>query len=235
MEQRWTYGGRCDWGATTVGGDCPVQQPKPLGLELISKDFTTEHARFHSMRRFDHLRSVFRTQSEASSYDALALTDQDLVDADVELAMGSANGWYVRYPAEAERTASGSGILAGCVLWNTLTPDPTAGACGSGAVGDFAHLYRAHYATGSKLCGNSASTAPARSSMRRSIVPPPSPTPVVSINPVSGAVRYSMMSIEPGAVPTQETLGQGDLAGLLYWLEVPRAVHECRHDFGVCR
>ena len=59
--------------------------------------------------------------------------------------------------------------------------------------------------------------------------PPPEPANVIAISK-TGKIRYGIAVIEPGAKPTQETLREkSDLASDVYWLEVPRSVHQCRH------
>jgi hypothetical protein len=48
----------------------------------------------------------------------------------------------------------------------------------------------------------------------------------------SGRVYYSTLQLDPGSPPSTTGLGSRDLASQLYWLEVPRDVHDCRHVAG---
>ena len=45
----------------------------------------------------------------------------------------------------------------------------------------------------------------------------------------SGQVYYSTLQMDPGGAPATNSLGQRDLAAPLYWLEVSRDAHNCRH------
>jgi type IV pilus assembly protein PilY1 len=47
----------------------------------------------------------------------------------------------------------------------------------------------------------------------------------------SGQISYSVAQIEPGNPPQSKQVGTMDeLSKPVYWLEVPRALHACRHD-----
>ena len=48
------------------------------------------------------------------------------------------------------------------------------------------------------------------------------------VNPNSGDVHHSVITVEAGVPPTQVNVGAGNLAGSIYLLEVPREVHNCR-------
>lgn len=230
----YSYGADCDFMSSV---ECATDVPKPEN-KRVDTTASTQNARFYAVSLFGagH-RAIFTTASQAAAYDAAALTDSDLVDVedeDTPLANATSHGFHVPYAEAAERTASGTGLLAGCVIWNTLEASVSDSTC-AGAGGDTARLYRAHYVTGSTQCGNlPAEELPPRYVERTSIVPPPPPTPVVALNATTGEVRYSMISIEPGAEPSQLSVGAGDLTGLIYWLEVPRQDHECRHE-GNCQ
>lgn len=222
----------CDW--SVPGGAC-VEVPRPRA-DPIAKTATTENARFYSLRLFDGAdRRPFASAADAQRYDGAALTDADLVNADATLASSTGNGFYVPFSLQDERTASASGIVSGCVLWNTLNPLPGNSACGKGQ-GDLAKLYRANYATGASTCGVwTTPTAPPRAVARNSLVPPPPPAPLIAVNDSSGEVRFSILSMEAGREPTQMTVGSGDVAGLVHWIEVPRRTHQCRHEGVACR
>lgn len=233
----WTWSLDCDW-SDSDGSLCNAfPKPHPF-FSSVNYDTTTNKARFYALTLFDADRHPFTSASEAADYDDARLTDADLGNADFdpdgEPADGTLDydGYFVEFGHHDERAASPASILGGCVYWNTLKPDVSPTACGS-KVEDEARLYRAHYTTGSKSCG-SITQATTRTSVRTAIVPPPPPTPVVSFNKTTGEVRYSMVAVEPGVPPQQVNVGAGDLAGTVYWLEVPREVHDCRHGAGTC-
>jgi type IV pilus assembly protein PilY1 len=248
----------CDWGASNPGIDCSVKSGKPqltqLDNNLISCTspfvgpsqpcFTPavtaneQKGRFYSIKLFDTAnRKVMTSAALASTYDANRLTDQaganDLVNADTTPASGTGNGWYVNFNDWTEKTTSGGLILAGCVAWNTVLPTTAALTCGSTPPADTANLYQADPITGAISCGISGSAtalAVARYTSRTAVVPPPMPTPVVSLNPTSGQVAYTGVSLEPGNnVPLQISMGGGDILGLIHWLEITRKLHNCRH------
>jgi type IV pilus assembly protein PilY1 len=227
----------CDWGATTPGVDCPVR----TGLELGSAGATLavpspvgmEHSRLYSVRIFDGgSRQPFTDSTMALAYDGARLSDASLVDADAATASAGGNGFYVRHSNSIdERTASGALVLAGCVVWNTLTPSNTASGCGAIPVA-VGRLYQADAITGARSCGTIDTAARFRE--RPAIMPPPMPTPVVAVNPSTGSVAYGGLSLEPGAPPLPISVGESSLLGVLHWLEVPRELHECRHE-GRCQ
>ena len=38
------------------------------------------------------------------------------------------------------------------------------------------------------------------------------------------------VAIEPGSGPMSSTTGTNDIVGTVHWVDVPPAVHECRHE-----
>ena len=67
--------------------------------------------------------------------------------------------------------------------------------------------------------------------MQRSSVSPPS-APLARITAgARGGVQYSGLQLDPGSPPQNTAAGtRSDFAESVYWLEVPREVHACRHD-----
>ncbi|WP_426753595.1 hypothetical protein [Myxococcus sp. Y35] len=61
-------------------------------------------------------------------------------------------------------------------------------------------------------------------------MPPAEPTTKVSINP-QGQIRYSLDTFDPGAPQAQSVNIQSsqDVLQLSYSLDVPPALHACRH------
>lgn len=230
----YPWGIECD--PTAPNADCARVDAKPDRQDaLLNVTKSTQNARFYAFNIFgDGERARFDTLADAKKYDAAALTDADLFDADDDTALASAHGYYIGYEQTDERTASPALVSEGCVIWNTLEADETTGktACGS-KVADLGRTYIADYYSGATHCGSLPVDTP-RSKSRRSIVPPPAPTPVVSVNPQTGEVRYGLISVEPGLIPSNETVGIGDLLGPIHWLEVSPEMHQCRHGEGGC-
>jgi hypothetical protein len=198
----------------------------------FTQSVTPTPPRFYSIKLYDSSgnRSLSATQSQ---YDGAALTDTNLVNASSGTATSSGNGWFVPYNDKYEKTTSAGLLFGGCMIWNTLLPNTTgtANACGSNFPADTANLYQADPTTGAVACGSS--TQASRFVSRSVIVPPPMPTPVVTVNPKTDQVSYSGISIEPGNPPLQVQVGGGEIMGMAHWLEVARPTHDCRHN-GVC-
>ena len=143
---------------------------------------------------------------------------------------GTTNDWI------DEKTGSGATILAGCVDWNTFRPmgmaDNTIVPCqiNSGTARNYTYL--ADFVSGvpSTTCGIAAPpNAIVRAAIRSSTTPPLDPTQMVSLGK-DGQVSYSTAQIEPGIAPQTQTVGTGgELNQMIYWLEVPRNLHACRH------
>jgi hypothetical protein len=66
------------------------------------------------------------------------------------------------------------------------------------------------------------------------IVPPPTATPVVSVNQSTQQVQYSTVNVQAGNPPGQVVVGASDIAGPVFWLDLPREVHQCRHGTSPC-
>lgn len=240
----------CDWGATSAGTECPNTSGKPpdTAIPYTVAAANLAFTQFYSIALFDTVgaRAIFRTAAQAQAYDAAALKESDLVDADTGTATLTGNGWRIAHThltvssdaaynqMRDEKTASGSLLLGGCAVWNTLVPNPAAiNACSATLPSDTAYLYQADAITGGIACGTAGSQSAlqtVRSVARPTTVTPQQPTPVVALNPTTGQINYSGVSLEPGAPPLQITIGKGDVLGGIHWLNVPRSTHECRHN-----
>jgi type IV pilus assembly protein PilY1 len=245
----------CDWGATTPGVMCPDETGQPKltqfsdgliscsspylssGQPCFTPTVTPQNPRFYSIKLYDSsgARARFTTSTAATTYDGSALTDTNLVNADTTAATASGNGWYVTYADRYEKTSSAGLLFGGCMIWNSITPNTTvpADACGASIPLDTAKLFQGDAITGAIQCGSS--TQAVRYVSRSVIVPPPMPTPVVSVNPKTDQVTYGGISLEPGNPPLQVSVGGGDIMGMVHWLEVPRPTHDCRHNGANCR
>ncbi|MBF5042813.1 hypothetical protein FGE12_10450 [Aggregicoccus sp. 17bor-14] len=238
----------CDWGGTDGGVQCPVDTGRPLGTKVETVANTVTKTRFYSLKLFDTTgnRARFTTATQAKTYDDYALSDSTLKNAASQVSSASDDGWYLDHSnantasyVGDERTASSALLLGGCVLWNTLVPNAnTTIACGQTTLPpDTAYIYQADAITGAISCGTaggSTYTATARSVQRTTYIAPQQPAPVISVNANTGEILYSGVSIEPGAPPMSVSVGAGDLMGPIHWLEVPRNVHDCRHNGTNC-
>ncbi len=231
----------CDWGAST-GAECPIDTGRPLRTSVpYTPLITMENSRFYSFRLFDTgNRAQFMTAAAAAIYDAAALTETDLIDASVATSSSTANGWWLKHAYSSdERTASAGMLLSGCIIWNTLLPNPAvASTCGSTIPLDTAYSYQADVTSGTIACGtpgSASSQATVRTTARSTYVAPQQPSTVISISPKTGEINYSGASIEPGSVPLGLQVGSSQVWGAVHWLEVPRKLHECRHTGLNCK
>ncbi len=224
----------CDWGTPECTGS-----GKPDSTQLTyTPSITQQPARFYSILLFDNAthnpnRVPFTDAASAATYDAAALTDTDLVNADTTAATATGNGYYVQYANLPEKTSSQVLVFDGCAIVNTLLPaQPPTNYCSTTTIPkSTAYTYQADATTGAIACGTGATAqATVRSTTQSAIVPPPMPTPVVSVNSVSGTVSYGGISVVPGATePTNLVIGGGGVIGPVEWLEVSKKMHECRH------
>ena len=185
---------------------------------------------------------IFSTSAEASAYDALRLSEDQLMDVsqfDVEgkvlpgakEASALEAGWYLRYHAPREQTGSGTTILNGCVLWNSFEAGSESGLC-SAASGHAARIYQAGFVGGGASCAAGFSTALAgggaawkRFEQRTVSAAPADPVPQRSLETVS------ILLNEPGRGPLQLSVSEDNEAlQSLYQLELDRSGHDCRHE-----
>ncbi|HZW88883.1 MAG TPA: hypothetical protein VFF12_07375, partial [Myxococcaceae bacterium] len=226
----------CDWSPGVPGGvDCEVTTGRPLGTAVSYSPSSMEYSRFYSVRLFDATRAQFTTAAGATAYDSAVLTDSNLVNASSGTAGSTSSGWYIAHANSIdERTASGAFMNDGCVIWSTLQPNPVQTmACNATLPLDTAYTYQADATGGGVQCGSSGgttSTASARFVTRNTYVAPQQPALVLSVNATTGQVAYGGVLIEPGSGPLSSTTGVTDMVGTVHWLDVPPAVHDCRHD-----
>jgi hypothetical protein len=229
----------CNWSPGVDGGvDCSTATGRPQGTVVSASASGMEYSRFYSVRLYDTTRAQFSTQAGATAYDNAALTDINLVDASTTVAAATGNGWYIAHAASVdERTASSAFMNDGCVVWSTLQPNPVQTlACSATLPLDTARTYQADATGGGIQCGTAGGTtssAQSRYVTRSTYVAPQQPALVLSINQVTGQVAYGGVLIEPGSGPLSATTGITDMVGTVHWLDVPPAVHDCRHD-GKC-
>jgi type IV pilus assembly protein PilY1 len=164
-------------------------------------------------------------------------------------------GWYYEYGGSVkacadcavdttclnEKTGSSASIVFGCTLWNGFQPKGTSTSTSSGTVAcpsapDLPRVlgYASDYLSGVPS-GNCGYNAPPdsilyRAAQRNSVAPPSGGIFRVSVSS-KGEVAYSSLQMDPGAPPSAITPGtRSDIAEPVYWLDVPRPLHDCRHD-----
>jgi type IV pilus assembly protein PilY1 len=155
-------------------------------------------------------------------------------------------GWFIRYNTLDEKTAAGSTILGGIVLWPTFSPPsslPT-NACGTLVGSDSSRTWQMDIITGwpdqaesfkvRDASGNLLGYQPFKQSEATS--PPPEPASAIFVSK-TGVIRYSVADTGSGKAPATETLRENaDPASDISWVEVPRNVHLCRHvDKRACK
>jgi type IV pilus assembly protein PilY1 len=149
-------------------------------------------------------------------------------------------GWFLRYGGPQEKTAAGSAVLGGIVFWPSFSPPAgaTVSACELVGSGDISRSWQADVITGLPdqsdgfrlvdASGNPLGFLPSKT--RDAWAPPPEPAAVVSVS-ASGVVRYEVVMPSVGSAPVTETLREREnTAPDIYWLEVPRNLHVCRHE-----
>ncbi len=157
-------------------------------------------------------------------------------------------GWFYEYgtvcplascspppPWWDEKTGSAGTVIGGCANWNTFrsqgaarTPVP----CTSSAGTPVNYNYVADYLTGvpTTRCGYQATNAYARAGYREAVAPPLAPTQLIGI----AGNKVQQAGAQPGdpgtGSPPAKAMGSShSLTQPVYWLEVPRDLHQCRH------
>jgi type IV pilus assembly protein PilY1 len=182
------------------------------------------------------------TDPEAEGDEARRLTNVTLPDnpggtasADLKRASPNSPGWLIQYDAADERTAAGAAVLGGIVYWPSLKVSPSPQTCS--VAPHTSRSWQADYVTGAPDQAQSYKTATGflQRKSRQASTPPPEPAAIVSLSK-TGEVRYGVSVMEPGQKPVQETLrSKDDVVSDVYWLEVPGALHQCRHvDKNAC-
>ena len=136
-----------------------------------------------------------------------------------------------------EKTGSAAGVIFGCTVWNGFLPvgaqtgaDPCSGKLGTPLVYGYAANYLSGVPTGSCGYNTYPDTTLYRASQRDTLAPPAGGIFRVSVS-AKGEVGYSSLQVDPGSSPTSIQPGtRSDIAEAVYWLEVPRQLHDCRHD-----
>lgn len=163
-------------------------------------------------------------------------------------------GWFYEYgnvcplascspapPWNDEKTGSGATVVLGCTAWGGFRPygaststDPCSGSLGTPVT----YGYVADFVTGvpGATCGYASGGNVYRATPRSTTAPPTGATVRITFSP-SGSISYSTLQVDAGSPPTSMTLGtRSEIAEPVYWLEVPRTLHSCRHvaNSGLC-
>jgi type IV pilus assembly protein PilY1 len=169
--------------------------------------------------------------SKAALIDASRLRDSDLLVPPNIAISGSSNGWMLSYGAVNIQTASGATLVGGetgdCVLWSAYEPN-----CSSGGTSDpcytpgagTAYLFQASLSSGKANCIKSFNGA--RQITIGTTVPPP---PTLSYVLTGNKVYLYFIGGEwwnPLGSMGKESL----LPGYIYWQEIPKPLHDCKHD-----
>jgi type IV pilus assembly protein PilY1 len=160
-------------------------------------------------------------------------------------------GWFYQYgdtcplascspppPWNDEKTGSSANVILGCTSWSGFRPvgsststDPCSGTLGV----PVSYGYLSNYVSGTPTpsCGYSSSTGGVYRAGGRVTTAPPSGGMVrVTVSP-DGKVAYSTLSFDAGAPPGSKQLSvRSEIGEPVYWLEVSRSLHECRHVAG---
>ncbi len=194
---------------------------------------------------------VNTTYAEASYVTDPRMATIRCTSGSVCQAISTDPGWYYEYgrscPASScvdstwsdEKTGSGSTVVLGCSVWSGLRPygQASAGDPCTNLATPITYGYMSDYVTGvpSAACGYTGTGRLYRAAQRSTTAPPSAPLVRVTVN-ASGKVAYSTLQLDSGAPPANKQIGvRTDLFEPVYWLEVPRELHNCRHgSSGAC-
>jgi hypothetical protein len=146
-------------------------------------------------------------------------------------------GWTYSYQGGSEKTGAGATVIIGCTAWSGFIPTNASGGTNtcSGTVGNVtATSYLSDFVTGvpSPSCGyqDAVNNRYNRLTTQTTTAPPNTANMRVVIN-ASGQVEYSALQLLPGSGPSNKALAtRSQVLEPIYWLEVPRDLHNCRHD-----
>jgi type IV pilus assembly protein PilY1 len=148
-------------------------------------------------------------------------------------------------PWTDERSGNGVNVMRRCADWSTMRPDEGATTTTTTAVNpcdpnnnrpvSLSYLVDAITGTPRKGCGveqEAPSLAYIAARQKSSLAPPQAGSTRIVVN-AQGQVSYSTLKLEANSAPEKTDLGRrNSLSDVLYWLEVPRQLHECRHGDG---
>ncbi len=137
-----------------------------------------------------------------------------------------------------EKTGSAPAVFRGCTEWSGFRPTGASSSvdpCTASTGNPTSTRYRADARSGvpREFCGVEGSyngrLAYLAGQQKNAYAPPQSGSIRVVVN-AKGQVSYSTLKIETGSPAEKQSLGtRSSISEPLYWLEVPRQVHTCRH------
>ena len=189
---------------------------------------------------------VETTQAQVAANGAVTCASGTICQATVDDP-----GWFYTYntgpcPTVAacssgctnEKTASGATVLNSCANWNSFLPLGSAASGSStnpcamaGTAQQTAVAYATNFVSGtaSAVCNEGTTTSAIYAGVQETtIAPPAAPMTQLGITR-TGQVYYNTVQLNPGQPPANSTLGARDLASTLYWLQLSRDGHNCRH------
>jgi type IV pilus assembly protein PilY1 len=181
------------------------------------------------------------TEQTARQYDAARLTDTgaspNLVNVSATTctgtgctgtqALSSGYGWFYEYPAYSHKTATGSAIIASCVLWNSVFPANSATTVCANPSAAKAQLFQADFITGSPNCAAGFNFARA---LDRDVVAPPTEPAIITQISKSGSLQVAAVVNDGSGGPQKiPVTSNPDVLQSVYELPVSRALHDCRH------
>lgn len=211
---------------------------------VFEEDRSTAGA-WKTAKDFDGTRISDRTTANGGSGDLKDVSGTSCTTALACTVGGAAlptgKGWFYEYSGAApangldNRTASGSALLASCVLWNSIFPATAATACGLASVAT-GRFHQANFITGEPNCaaGFKDSAGNFVRYIDRGIqAPPPEPATAIQISK-TGQIRYSALLVEPGAKQATEAsvTSPADVLQSVYEIPISRGMHKCRHTVG---
>jgi type IV pilus assembly protein PilY1 len=242
-----TSSGRVDYvcGQGASGWECSVTQDDWASVQATKPLPAASPHRYYGFWSYGvNAQRRFRTQAEASSFDANLLTEDDLVDVSQFDASGGVTsgekeatalqkGWYLQYGNAREQTGSGSALLNGCVVWNSFEANSSSNVCGT-AGNHTARVYQASFVGGNARCADGFHITDAsgghwqRYTARNVVAVPADPAPQRSLE------RVDIVFNEAGGPQRLSISDDNEVLQSLYQLEVDRSTHTCRHEGQQC-
>ncbi|WP_434387193.1 hypothetical protein [Melittangium boletus] len=242
-EEQWTVGGNSYFGFHAYGG---AKRTFKDAISAVAFDKTRVTDKQGVMCEGINCslvdvtipKELYKTFKDAAGVEQRYLSAADLPK--LKSAGSESAGWFMTYDNKAtERTASGSTVLAGVVFWSSFAPADGAGAaaCSLSGPGDMSYAWQADaitglpdQAAGFRLDLGAGGTGWIRGRGRPTTAPPGEPAPIVALSK-TGGIRYEVALSAPGmAVETEKLGSQKNVTPDISWLEVPRNLHECRHE-----
>ena len=146
-------------------------------------------------------------------------------------------GWLYQYQGGNEKTGSGATVVLGCTVWSgfVATGITGTGSCNGSSAGTLtSRAYLSNFVSGvpSPSCGYADGTSVlGRYSVTTGVTAPPTTANLRVVVNAAGKIEYSALQLAPGGSPSSKAVGvRSQVVEPVYWMEVPRDLHSCRHD-----